>query len=340
MVWIFFVIAGCISLLLTSALRRYALSKSLIDVPNARSSHTVPTPRGGGVAIVLSFLLLVPLLSIFSLLPWASAWGLIGAGVGVAVLGFLDDHGHIAARWRLLGHFSAAVWALFWLGGIPPLTIIGVVFDMGWIGVVLSLFYLVWMLNLYNFMDGIDGLASVEAIAVCLSVSLIYALMGFSSLAWAPLLLSFTVAGFLYWNFPPAKIFMGDAGSGFLGVTLGILSLQAAWASPALLWVWVILMGVFVVDATFTLVRRLVRGDKVYEAHRSHAYQYASRQFGRHLPVTLTVGFVNVVWLLPVALCVALLGLDGFVGVIIAYIPLVMLAWKFQAGAVEKIEAR
>ena len=340
MVWIFFVIAGCISLLLTSALRRYALSKSLIDVPNARSSHTVPTPRGGGVAIVLSFLLLVPLLSIFSLLPWASAWGLIGAGVGVAVLGFLDDHGHIAARWRLLGHFSAAVWALFWLGGIPPLTIIGVVFDMGWIGVVLSLFYLVWMLNLYNFMDGIDGLASVEAIAVCLSASLIYALMGFSSLAWAPLLLSFTVAGFLYWNFPPAKIFMGDAGSGFLGVTLGILSLQAAWASPALLWVWVILMGVFVVDATFTLVRRLVRGDKVYEAHRSHAYQYASRQFGRHLPVTLTVGLVNVVWLLPVALCVALLGLDGFVGVIIAYIPLVMLAWKFQAGAVEKSEAR
>jgi len=340
MVWIFFVIAGCISLLLTSALRRYALSKSLIDVPNARSSHTVPTPRGGGVAIVLSFLLLVPLLSIFSLLPWASAWGLIGAGVGVAVLGFLDDHGHIAARWRLLGHFSAAVWALFWLGGIPPLTIMGVVFDMGWIGVVLSLFYLVWMLNLYNFMDGIDGLASVEAIAVCLSASLIYALMGFSSLAWAPLLLSFTVAGFLYWNFPPAKIFMGDAGSGFLGVTLGILSLQAAWASPALLWVWVILMGVFVVDATFTLVRRLVRGDKVYEAHRSHAYQYASRQFGRHLPVTLTVGLVNVVWLLPVALCVALLGLDGFVGVIIAYIPLVMLAWKFQAGAVEKSEAR
>nr|WP_253400358.1 glycosyltransferase family 4 protein [Pseudomonas marginalis] len=340
MVWIFFVIAGCISLLLTSALRRYALSKSLIDVPNARSSHTVPTPRGGGVAIVLSFLLLVPLLSIFSLLPWASAWGLIGAGVGVAVLGFLDDHGHIAARWRLLGHFSAAVWALFWLGGIPPLTIMGVVFDMGWIGMVLSLFYLVWMLNLYNFMDGIDGLASIEAIAVCVSASLIYALMGFSSLAWAPLLLSFTVAGFLYWNFPPAKIFMGDAGSGFLGVTLGILSLQAAWVSPALLWVWVILMGVFVVDATFTLVRRLVRGDKVYEAHRSHAYQYASRQFGRHLPVTLTVGLVNVVWLLPVALCVALLGLDGFVGVIIAYMPLVMLAWKFQAGAVEKIEVR
>ena len=339
MVWLFLIVTGGISLLLTSALRRYARAKSLIDIPNARSSHTVPTPRGGGVAIVLSFLLLLPVLPVFSLLSWSSTWGLLGAGAGIAVLGFLDDHGHIAARWRLLGHFSAAVWALFWLGGAPPLTVMGATFDMGWVGVVLAMFYLVWMLNLYNFMDGIDGLASVEAICVCLSATLIYTLMGFSALAWAPLLLSFAVGGFLYWNFPPAKIFMGDAGSGFLGVTLGIFSLQAAWASPALIWVWVILMGVFIVDATFTLIRRLVRGDKVYEAHRSHAYQYASRKFGRHLPVTLTVGLVNVVWLLPIALCVALLGLDGVLGVIIAYVPLVMLAWMFHAGAVEKNES-
>lgn len=338
MVWILFIIAGVVSLLLTSALRRYALSRSLIDIPNARSSHTVPTPRGGGVAIVLSFLLLLPFLSIFSLLPWSAAWGLIGAGVAIAVLGFLDDHGHVAARWRLLGHFSAAAWALFWLGGMPPLKVVGFTVDMGWIGIVLCLFYLVWMLNLYNFMDGIDGLASVEAVFACLSASLIYALMGLGSLAWAPLLLSFTVAGFLYWNFPPAKIFMGDAGSGFLGIILGIFSLQAAWASPSLIWVWLILMGVFVMDATFTLIRRLVRGDKVYEAHRSHAYQYASRRFGSHLPVTLTIALVNVVWLLPVALCVALLGLDGFLGLIIAYIPLAILAWTFQAGAVEKVE--
>ena len=339
MVWLFLIATGGISLLLTSALRRYALAKSLIDVPNARSSHTVPTPRGGGVAIVLSFLFLLSVLPIFSLLSWSTTWGLLGAGAGIAVLGFLDDHGHIAARWRLLGHFSAAVWALFWLGGAPPLTVMGATFDLGWVGVVLAILYLVWMLNLYNFMDGIDGLASLEAIFVCLSAALIYMLMGLGALAWAPLLLSFGVAGFLYWNFPPAKIFMGDAGSGFLGVTLGIFSLQAAWASPSLIWVWVILMGVFIVDATFTLIRRLVRGDKVYEAHRSHAYQYASRKFGRHLPVTLTVGLVNVVWLLPVALCVALLGLDGLLGVIIAYVPLVLLAWMFQAGAVEKNES-
>ena len=338
MVWLFLIVTGGISLLLTSALRRYALAKSLIDIPNARSSHSVPTPRCGGVAIVLSFLFLLPVLPIFSLLTWSSTWALLGSGAGIAVLGFLDDHGHIAARWRLLGHFSASMWALFWLGGAPPLTVMGATFDMGWMGGVLAMFYLVWMLNLYNFMDGIDGLASVEAICVCLSTALIYALMGVGGLAWAPLLLSFAVAGFLYWNFPPAKIFMGDAGSGFLGVTLGILSLQAAWVSPSLIWVWVILMGVFIVDATFTLIRRLVRGDKVYEAHRSHAYQYASRKFGRHLPVTLTVGLLNVVWLLPIALCVALLGLDGLLGVIIAYVPLVLLAWMFHAGAVEKNE--
>ncbi len=336
MVWMFLIMGGVISLLLTAALRRYALAKSLMDIPNARSSHTVPTPRGGGVAIVLSFLLLLPVFPALSLLSWTFTWGLIGAGAAIAVLGFLDDHGHIAARWRLLGHFGASAWALFWLGGLPPVTLLGTTFDLGYLGYLLAALYLVWLLNLYNFMDGIDGLASLEAISVCLGAALIYALAGFSSLAWAPLLLAFAVAGFLYWNVPPAKIFMGDAGSGFLGIALGVLSLHAAWMAPSLLWVWIILLGVFVVDATVTLIRRLVRGEKVYEAHRSHAYQYASRRAGRHLPVTLAVGLLNVCWLLPVAVCVALFGLDGFLGVIIAYTPLVVLAWKFNAGAVEE----
>ncbi|OIN44003.1 glycosyl transferase [Pseudomonas azotoformans] len=336
MVWMFLILGGGISLLLTAALRRYALASSLIDVPNARSSHTVPTPRGGGVAIVLSFLLLLPVLPALSLLSWTFTWALIGAGAGIAVLGFLDDHGHVPARWRLLGHFGASVWALLWLGGLPPITVLGKTFDLGYLGYFLAAVYLVWLLNLYNFMDGIDGLASLEAISVCLGASLIYVLAGYSSLAWAPLLLACAVAGFLYWNFPPAKIFMGDAGSGFLGISLGVLSLQAGWLAPSLLWVWIILLGVFVVDATFTLIRRLIRGEKVYEAHRSHAYQYASRKAGRHLPVTLTVGVLNVCWLLPVALCVVILGVDGFWGVLIAYTPLVVLAWKFHAGAVEE----
>lgn len=329
------VLVAGLSFALTGGLRRYALSRSLMDIPNARSSHSVPTPRGGGVAIVASFLLAMPLLAVSGGASWSLTCALLGAGAGVAMLGFLDDHGHIAARWRLLGHFTGAVWALFWLGGLPPLNLFGFSLDLGWFGHLLAAIYLVWLLNLYNFMDGIDGSASVEAICVCAGGALLYVLIGEWQAAAVPLLLVVAVVGFLFWNFPPARIFMGDAGSGFLGIALGILSLQAAWVAPQLLWSWVILLGVFIVDATFTLLRRLLRGDKVYEAHRSHAYQYASRQFGRHLPVTLAIGAINLLWLLPVALWVGIGGGDGLLGIVIAYLPLLLLTVKFRAGEQE-----
>lgn len=333
--WLLFLAAFGASLLLTWCLRHYALARSLMDIPNGRSSHSVPTPRGGGVAIVLTFLFALPVIVLLGWGDWISAWALIGSGVLIALVGFLDDHGHIAARWRLMAHFAGAIWALFWLGGLPSVSLFGVHLDLGWLGHIIAAVYLVWMLNLYNFMDGIDGIASVEALCVCLGACLIYSLTGHGGLIWAPLLLAVAVLGFLCWNFPPARIFMGDAGSGFLGITLGILSLQAAGSSSALLWIWLILLGVFIVDATFTLIRRLVRGDKVHEAHRSHAYQYASRQLGRHLPVTLAVAAINLLWLLPIALCVGLLGLDGTIGVVVAYIPLVLLAIRFHAGELE-----
>lgn len=323
--------------ILTWVLRRYALASSLMDIPNERSSHSVPTPRGGGVAIVLSFLAVLPLLGVLQWLPWSFVIGIVGAGAGVAVLGFLDDHGHIAARWRLLGHFSSAAWALYWLGGLPPLLVFGYTFDLGLIGHVLAAVYIVWLLNLYNFMDGIDGIASVEAICVCLGGAVLYLLLGADNLAQVPILLAAAVAGFLCWNFPPARIFMGDAGSGFLGLILAVLSLQAAWFTAELLWSWVILLGVFVVDATFTLLRRLLRGDKVYEAHRSHAYQYASRQYAAHRPVTLAVMLINLVWLLPMAVLVGLGYVDGLLGVVIAYLPLLLLAVKYKAGQLEKV---
>ncbi len=211
----------------------------------------------------------------------------------------------------------------------------GALVDLGWIGHVLAAFYLVWVLNLYNFMDGIDGIAGVEVITVCMGGALLYGLKGQSDLAVFPLLLAAASAGFMYWNFPPAKIFMGDAGSGFLGITLGILSLQAAMFDASWLWAWLILLGVFIVDATYTLLRRLLRGDKVYEAHRSHAYQFASRHFGQHLPVTLGVATINLVWLLPLALWVGVGGLDGLVGLTLAYAPLLGLTVKFRAGSSE-----
>lgn len=324
-----------LSFLLTGALRRYALARSIIDIPNARSSHTIPTPRGGGVAIVVTFLASLPVFGMFGLVPWQQLIAVGGAGALLAVIGFMDDHGHIAARWRLLGHFGAGIWALAWLGGFPPVTLFGISLELHWFGHILAAIYLVWLLNLYNFMDGIDGIASVEALCACLGACLLYVLSGAPTLIWGPLILAAAVVGFLYWNFPPARIFMGDAGSGFLGIALGVLSLQAAWVSSDLFWAWVILLGVFIVDATFTLIRRLLRGDKVYEAHRSHAYQFASRRFGKHLPVTLAVGAINLFWLLPVAYSVTQLGLDGAWGIIIAYVPLIILALKFHAGQLE-----
>ncbi|WP_431144829.1 MraY family glycosyltransferase [Pseudomonas alvandae] len=326
---------GILSFFLTWVLRHYALSRSLIDVPNARSSHSAPTPRGGGVSIVLSFLVAILFLG-EDVLAENFVIAFLGAGAGVAILGFLDDHGHVAARWRLLGHFTAAAWALFWLNGMPAIDVANNTVSLGWLGHVLAVFYLVWMLNLYNFMDGIDGIAGIEAICACLSASLLSWLAGFDGLLFAPMLLAAAVAGFLYWNFPPARIFMGDAGSGFVGITLGLLSMQAAWFSPKLFWVWLILLGVFIVDATVTLIRRLLRGDKVYEAHRSHAYQFASRQYRRHLPVTLMVAAINLVWLLPVAACVVLWDVDGLLALLIAYAPLVVLAVRFHAGELEQ----
>ncbi|CRM48042.1 MraY family glycosyltransferase [Pseudomonas sp. 44 R 15] len=337
--WIVPVVAF-VSFVMTAVLRRYALSRSIIDIPNARSSHSVPTPRGGGVAIVLAFLAVLPLVGWLDLVPWPSLVAAGGAGVVIAVLGFMDDHGHIAARWRLAGHFAAAAWALFWINGLAPLNIFGWALDLGLVGTVLAAVYIVWMLNLYNFMDGIDGIASVEAICACLGACLLYVLGGHPQMIWLPLLLAAAVGAFLVWNFPPAKIFMGDAGSGFLGITLAFFSLQAAWVKSDFFWAWLILLGVFVVDATCTLVRRLVRGDKVYEAHRSHAYQFASRKYGKHLPVTMAVAAINVFWLLPIAAGVVLSGWDGTWALVVAYLPLVALAIKFHAGELEMMVAQ
>jgi len=321
------------SWVLTLWLRRYALSSSLIDVPNARSSHSVPTPRGGGVAVVVSYCCGLLAFFVLNLVNQAQLCALLGAGGLVAVIGFADDHGHLAARWRLAGHFIAGAWALFWLNGLAPVTLFGSVMHLGVVGDLAAVVYLVWMLNLYNFMDGIDGLASVEAICACIGSALVFWFAGYDNLIWAPSLLAVAVLGFFCWNFPPAKIFMGDAGSGYLGITLAVISLIAAWESPSLLFVWLIMLAVFVVDATWTLLRRLVRGEAVYQAHRSHAYQYASRKFNSHKKVTLTIALINILWLWPIALFVGLSWLDPLIGVLVAYMPLIGVACYFRAGS-------
>ena len=332
-----FVLIGLMlcSAILTYFVRAYALSQQLLDIPNKRSSHTVNTARGGGIAFSVLIVMSLVTLYALKLLPFNEFMAFIGAGIVVTLVGFVDDHRPLSIKLRMGLHFLSAIWALLWLGGLPALYLFGLPLDMPVVAYVLAVFYLVWMLNLYNFMDGIDGLAAIEAVTVCGSAAVLCQLLGLYTLSFLPAIISAVTLGFLLWNFPPAKIFMGDAGSGFLGIILAILSLQAAWINPDLLWSWLILLGVFIVDATFTLVRRLLQGDKVYEAHRSHAYQYASRQFASHRVVTVSVAAINCLWLFPLAYLVATDSLPGVIGVVIAYMPLLLLAVKFNAGKPE-----
>ena len=326
-------VLGCAaSWALTSSVRRYALQSGLIDRPNARSSHTIDTPRGGGVAIVASFLGLVVVLLATASVDARLAAALLGSGGVVATLGFIDDRAPIRARWRFLGHLLAAVWVLYWLGPLPPVPLLGTVVDLGFGATALSLLYLVWSINLFNFMDGIDGIASLEAIAVSLGGAFVWWLTQPQG-DW-PLAVAFAacVAGFLFWNFPPARIFMGDAGSGFLGCVVATLALWSSHTAPHLFWSWFILGGCFMVDATMTLVRRVARGERFSEAHRSHAYQYAARRHGSHKRVSVAFMLVTLLWLLPIAVAVALGRVDGVVGVLVAYAPLVALAWRYKAG--------
>lgn len=333
----FLLLAFSLSFFLTIFIRKYAISHQVVDVPNERSSHTMPTPRGGGVAIVVSFLLL---LVTAGLTGNVDTWHWVGfciAGSLVAMLGFLDDHQHIPAGWRFLGHLVSATILLVSLGGLPPIEFFGELIDLSLAGGVLACIGLVWLLNLYNFMDGIDGIASLQAVSVCVAGAFIAYLAGYHQGVLMPLLLAAAVMGFLVWNFPPAKIFMGDAGSGFLGLIIGGILVQAAWFSEDLFWCWLILLGVFVVDATFTLFVRLARGEKIYQAHRSHAYQTASRRYKSHKTVSLAVLAINLVWLLPVALAVVFQLLDGTLALLIAYAPLGMLALHFRAGQKEVV---
>lgn len=332
-VWALAALAMGASALLTGWLRGLALARGMIDEPNARSSHLLPTPRGGGLAFVVVVLASLPALAMTGALLLRPLWGLLGAGVLVAGIGWIDDHRHVPAPWRLLVHFAAAAWALAWLGGLPPLEVFGATVDLRWPGQVLALIYIVWMLNLYNFMDGIDGIAGIEAVTVCLGGVLLGRLAPTSSEGWATsIVLAGAVSGFLFWNFPRSRIFMGDVGSGFLGLALALMSLEAGRVAPELFWGWLVMLGAFIVDATLTLMRRLLRFEAVHQAHRSHAYQRLAHRIGAHPPVSLAVGAINVLWLLPVATLVVTGRLDGVVGLGIAYAPLIVIALALGAG--------
>jgi Fuc2NAc and GlcNAc transferase len=289
----------------TVVLRRYG-EQRLLDVPNDRSSHARPVPRGGGVAIVLAFLAGVVTLRAAGGLPTALLVALLVGGGLIAAVGFWDDHVSLSARLRFSLHVAAAVLATWLIGPIEQLPLLDSTWHLPeWLAWPVSVLAIVWLLNLYNFMDGIDGIAAGEAVTVALGAALI----AFSIGAHVPglYLLAAAAAGFLVFNWPPARIFMGDAGSGFLGYVFGVFLLYSTREDPQFLWVWLILLAVFWIDATLTLSRRFLAGERWHAPHRSHAYQHAAVLLRSHLPVTLSVIGINVLVLVPLATLAALL---------------------------------
>ena len=324
------------SALITGLVRRYALAHDVVDVPNERSSHRAPTPRGGGVAIVLVSTAALGVLALRGLVRPELLWAVGVGGVAVALVGLADDHRSLPAATRLTVHFAAALWALAWLGGLPALRIGAHLVSFGWVGYLLGALGIVWTVNLFNFMDGIDGIAASEAIFVAVAGALLGApLAGNVAILAAALAFAAACGGFLVWNWPPARIFLGDVGSGYLGYVIVVLAVAATHDNPAALWVWLILGGAFFADATVTLVRRTLRHERVHEAHRSHAYQWLARRWRNHASVTLAVLSLNLAWLLPCAAWAARFPRYAGGCVIVALAPVAALVAVLGSGRKE-----
>ena len=269
--------------LILSALRHHGI----VDNPNERSSHTKPTPRGGGLAVVL-----------VSLAAWSFSLAdivnvhlvLIVTTLFLGIISWIDDVRGLPASIRLLSHFFA-VGLVFWLMPSPTLYFHG--FLPYWLDTLIAVFIWVWFINLFNFMDGIDGISAVEASSVGLGI---FILMTLGILQQAHGILGLVVAassiGFVWWNWQPAKIFLGDVGSVPLGFLLGWLLLQIL--STAHWPIAVILPLYYLADASITLGRRIWQNERVWRAHRKHFYQQATARGLSHARVSLLICGTNI----------------------------------------------
>ena len=267
-------VAGAVSAVLTLALSRNAIGfLRIVDHPNERSLHQTPVPRTGGVAVVIGIALglaiAVPMLAAPGPLGWIALAALLVGGISL-----LDDHRDVCQRYRLLAHAGAAM--LLYLGGLrwEQLGLPGLDAALpDWLALGLTLLYSVWMINLYNFMDGMDGFAGGMAMFGFGALGILGWQAGDAGFALANAIIAAASAGFLTGNFPPARIFLGDMGSATLGLLAATFSLVGAQRGLFPLWMAWLAFSPFIVDATWTLLRRLIRGERIWQAHRSHHYQ-------------------------------------------------------------------
>lgn len=307
--------AGLAACLGVAAYIPIARRQGWVAAPLARSSHRLPTPVGAGIVFAMVVVLSVAILVAQGLL--APAWRVWAGVAGLfALLGWVDDRMQLPVLWRLpVQLLLCLAWALYESrAGMPGW--------WAWALLVLAVVAQAWFINLFNFMDGLDGFAGMEA---CFVLASFIALAGWTTdTALVSLLLFSGVAGFLAWNLPPARVFMGDGGSLFLGFALSALPwLDQGRCLP----LWLVLVAVFVVDASLTLCWRWRRGDRVAQAHRLHVYQRLAREGGRHGPVLAGLMAVNLLWVLPWAVLVAREPRWAVPGVLVSYAGLAAGWW-------------
>jgi Fuc2NAc and GlcNAc transferase len=293
-----FVTATVLSAVATWLIRRHAVDWGLLDVPNARSSHTQPTPRGGGLAIVVTVLAAVLIAGLLRELPIVDVAALVGGGMVVAAIGYYDDLKPLSALPRFAVHLMAAVMLVGMLAGVDS-----VLAHPRWLAFSALVVAVLWSINLFNFMDGIDGIAASQAVFVSTASAVLIGVLRDPVTPWLilPVVTAGACLGFLVWNWPPARIFMGDVGSGFLGFWLAAMALALDRADMLRVWTSVILGSVFIADATVTLLRRVARRERWHQAHRSHAYQNLARRWRSHRRVTLLVWIINLAVVFPLA---------------------------------------
>lgn len=293
-----FVGAFLASLLGVALFTRWSLNRGFFDVPNERSSHSTPTPRGGGLIIVL--VCLTGYLIVGLVLGFPISWGYFAGALIVAVVSWLDDLYSLPFWGRLIAHLAAAgilVWDVgFWSDLFVPVisahislgSVFGLIFTVAWV---------VWLLNAYNFMDGIDGIAGLQAVVASVAWVAVAYILNLNSVLLLAVIIASSSAGFLIHNWQPAKVFMGDVGSAFLGFTLAAIPLlarhESGHDSPELPVLAVLFVWFFVFDALFTFIKRLVSKKRVWEAHREHIYQKLIIEGSSHSTVTLLYGFAS-----------------------------------------------